>query len=155
MLPKNTRQYYVYGHYTKDTNKLFYIGKGTNKRAWTTKGRNEFWYEIVKKHDFTVEIFQDNLTEEQAYVVEEALITRLGIDNLENLTDPASYRKTINDPNFDERSNYYVDPYGDLTSEAHLKAHWDIRLRAIQKKINKQKEIAKEKPTYRRRPKIE
>lgn len=41
--------YYTYAHFTKDTNKLFYIGKGTFskqsdfKRAYAKTGRNSYW----------------------------------------------------------------------------------------------------------------
>jgi hypothetical protein len=49
--------YYIYAHYTEDTNELFYIGVGQGGRANTISGRNEYWSRIYKKHGRTVSIF--------------------------------------------------------------------------------------------------
>ena len=66
--------FYVYAHYTLDTNELFYIGKGTGNRAFIKskgkKGRNDYWHKIVKKHDYKVEILIDNLEEPDAFIQE-------------------------------------------------------------------------------------
>ena len=62
--------FYVYAHYTLDTNELFYIGKGKDKRAFDKTGRNQYWHYIVGKHGIRVEIVIDNLTEERAFVQE-------------------------------------------------------------------------------------
>lgn len=69
--------YYVYGHYRKDTNLLFYVGKGKNKRAWDKNSRNKYWHHIVNKVGYEVDIIYKNLTEEQAFKNEIALITDL------------------------------------------------------------------------------
>lgn len=63
-------KFYVYAHYTLDTNELFYIGKGKNKRAFSTLGRNKYWHDIVQKHNFRVEILIDTLTEDRAFIQE-------------------------------------------------------------------------------------
>ncbi len=59
--------FYVYGHYRKDTGDLFYVGKGTADRAWSKHGRNSHWLNIVEKHDYIIKILQDNLPEETAF----------------------------------------------------------------------------------------
>lgn len=84
--------YYTYAHFTKDTNKLFYIGKGTFskqgdfKRAHAKTGRNSYWQNKVKKHGgFTVEILARWETEQEAFCHEEFLISVFK-DKLVNLT---------------------------------------------------------------------
>ena len=47
--------FYTYAHYTKDTNQLFYIGKGSFtkqgdfKRAFAKTGRNAYWKNKTNK----------------------------------------------------------------------------------------------------------
>lgn len=69
---------YVYEHVRLDTNKVFYIGIGSDNlnysRAKTTVGRNAFWYRIIKKTDYTINILFDNLTWEEACEKEIELI---------------------------------------------------------------------------------
>jgi hypothetical protein len=48
--------FYTYLHRTKDTNEVFYVGKGKNNRAFSTKGRNPWWSRKVNKHGLIVEI---------------------------------------------------------------------------------------------------
>ena len=62
--------FYVYGHYTKDTNELFYIGKGRKNRYLDTSGRNNYWHKIVKKHDFEAKILIGSLDEATAFIQE-------------------------------------------------------------------------------------
>lgn len=62
--------FYVYAHYTLDTNELFYVGKGTKKRAHHIHGRNSYWNRIVKKHGYKVEILIDNLSAQDALIQE-------------------------------------------------------------------------------------
>lgn len=78
---------YVYGHYKKDTDELFYIGKGTGKRAWSKNHRNHYWKFVVNKHGLTVKIIVDNLTDEEAFVKEIQLIAEVGLNNLTNMLD--------------------------------------------------------------------
>lgn len=78
--------YYVYLHRRLDDNSVFYVGKGKKKRAWVTKSRNKHWKHIVEKHGYTVEIFKDNLTEQEAFKLEEEQIKFYGLDNLSNMT---------------------------------------------------------------------
>ena len=79
--------FYVYVHARKDTGSIFYVGKGRNGRAWYKHGRNEYWNRVVKKHGFTVTIIRDGMTERDALDLEIDMISRIGRDNLCNLTD--------------------------------------------------------------------
>lgn len=79
-------KYYTYAHFTKDTKKLFYIGKGSNRRAWQTSSRNRYWTNVVKKHGRTVEILAEWATEEEAFEHERFLISCFEMQ-LVNLTD--------------------------------------------------------------------
>ena len=59
---QDIKRFYVYGHYTKETNILFYIGVGTilntkttkviskYSRAFHFKNRNKFWNNMVNKY---------------------------------------------------------------------------------------------------------
>lgn len=81
--------YYVYYHYTLDTNELFYIGKGTGRRAFDKHLRNIYWKRKVDKHGFRVEIVQDNISSDEALIVEIKMIEfykNQGI-KLTNITD--------------------------------------------------------------------
>jgi hypothetical protein len=87
-------EYYVYGHYTEDTNELFYVGKGKGSRhkQLSDKRRNLLWQNVAKKHGVKVEILHENLTEEEAFKIEIDLIKEYGRRDLRtgiltNLTD--------------------------------------------------------------------
>ena len=51
------QNYYVYAHYTLDTNELFYIGKGKNSRFKSNSHRNKLWHKIVNKHGIKVHVY--------------------------------------------------------------------------------------------------
>jgi hypothetical protein len=73
-----TNNYYVYRHYIKGTNVVFYIGIGKQKkyfRAKTIYGRNNFWNNIYNKYGFEYEVISDNLTLEYAIDLEIFLIS--------------------------------------------------------------------------------
>lgn len=70
-------KYYVYGHLRKDTNDIFYIGKGCGKRAWVKSKRNKYWKNIVNKTDFDVVIIEKGLTEIEAFALEIEKINEL------------------------------------------------------------------------------
>lgn len=83
------RNCYVYLHYTKDTNKLFYVGIGTHDlikyhskytRAMECAAcsRNYLWRRCYLKHGINVEIYKDNLTEKEAKELEIYLIEKYG-----------------------------------------------------------------------------
>jgi hypothetical protein len=84
---------YVYKHFRKDTNEVFYIGIGKTKRRVNSSGcRNQHWKNIVNKVGFYYEIVEDNLSWQQACEVERQLIKEygrrdLGTGSLVNMTD--------------------------------------------------------------------
>jgi hypothetical protein len=70
-------KYVVYLHYTKDNNKVFYVGEGTIRRSKTRSGRNIYWQRVVAKHGFTVKIIANNLTKIEALKLEKLTIKGL------------------------------------------------------------------------------
>ena len=94
-MTENEKNCYVYQHVRLDKNEIFYIGIGKTKnykRAYSKSGRNSYWYNVVNKTDYKVEIIVDNLSWEEASTKEIELITLhgrkdLGIGTLVNLTD--------------------------------------------------------------------
>jgi hypothetical protein len=44
--------YYTYAHIRKDTNQIFYIGKGTGRRMYRKEARNQHWHNVVDKASF-------------------------------------------------------------------------------------------------------
>lgn len=84
------KNYYVYSHYKKDSNELFYIGIGKRRvgnlhsqiysRAYQCSKimRNFLWKRCFVKHGRYVKILYDNLTEKECKEKEIELITRFG-----------------------------------------------------------------------------
>jgi len=66
---------YTYAHYTADTDKLFYIGKGVDRRYKRKISRNKYWHNIVNKHGFVAKILAHWETEKEALQHEELLIS--------------------------------------------------------------------------------
>ena len=65
--------YYIYAHFTKDTNECFYIGSsGVPTRMYSTKGisRNVKWHEINEKHGYEAFVILDGLTAPEALAEE-------------------------------------------------------------------------------------
>jgi hypothetical protein len=79
-------KYYTYAHFTADTKKVFYIGKGCKRRAWQTASRNSYWKHKVAKHGHIVEILAEWNTEAEAFEHEKFLIGCFE-SQLVNLTD--------------------------------------------------------------------
>ena len=79
-------KYYTYAHFTADTKKIFYIGKGSHRRAWQATSRNKYWKHKVAKHGRTVEILAEWNTEAEAFEHEKFLIGCFE-SQLVNLTD--------------------------------------------------------------------
>lgn len=77
-------RYYTYAHRFgsgPNEGEIFYIGKGTGDRAWATnesQRSNDHWQNTYKKYGRTVEILEDNLTEEKAFELEIGWISKLG-----------------------------------------------------------------------------
>ena len=81
--------FYVYLHRRLTDNKVFYVGKGKNRRAWSKDKRNFHWNNVVSKHDYSVEIVFDGLSEDEAFQIEKDTILEMryfGYD-LTNMTN--------------------------------------------------------------------
>lgn len=80
--------FYVYVHRRLSDNKPFYVGKGSGNRAWDFTGRNIYWKRVKDKHDISVEVVFDNLTESEAFQCEVDTILEFNYFNypLTNLT---------------------------------------------------------------------
>jgi hypothetical protein len=95
----NQPTYYIYRHVRRDTDQIFYIGKGTIlrpthnfKRAFETRNRNLLWRRIVNKTAYDVEIVMEFASRDACVAKEKEFITLYGrIDlrrgTLANLTD--------------------------------------------------------------------
>jgi hypothetical protein len=94
MIQSNNNQgkvdkYYVYGHYTPDTDVLFYIGVGTilNKsqketqrysRAYHFSNRNKYWNNVKQKHGVVVKILSHFSSKEDSLKEEAFLVEKFG-----------------------------------------------------------------------------
>jgi hypothetical protein len=67
---------YVYAHFQKDTNKLFYIGLGRNNRCNQTIQRNKYWKNVFKKHGIIIKFIAVNLLIEEAKNIEKEWILK-------------------------------------------------------------------------------
>lgn len=68
--------FYVYVHRDRAGN-IFYVGKGSGRRAWSGD-RHGIWEKYVREHlggDYTVEIVEDSLSEDDALAIEARLMT--------------------------------------------------------------------------------
>lgn len=64
------RKFYVYRHFEKDSNVVFYVGKGTGNRAYDLRCRSDRHKNIVSKYGCRVELIFENLTDEEACAAE-------------------------------------------------------------------------------------
>ena len=71
------KTWYIYTHFTKDTNELFYIGVGTGNRINSKTSRNDYWKNIVAKHGYEAVIIFDNYTDRDEAVQEEIYLQEL------------------------------------------------------------------------------
>lgn len=84
--------FYVYEHYTNDTDEIFYVGYGRNDRAYDFGRRSDYWKSVYSKHGATVKIIRNNLSLNEAVELECELIKKYGRRDLNtgmlvNLTD--------------------------------------------------------------------
>ena len=142
---RNYRKFYVYLHFTKDTNTLFYIGKGTRDRAFQ-KGqrRSMHWRRIVDKHGVVVKLYAIDLTDEKAKEIEIFLIKKYGIERLCNMTiggdgmvgyiSSDATRKKLSDANL---KHYKTHGYSDeRRKNATIAAKKRMQNKSIVKKIS-------------------
>lgn len=96
-------RYYIYGHYTEDTNILFYVGKGKILNCTTTKvisryarayhfnNRNNYWNNVYNKHGTIVKILYEFVEEQECFDKEVELIKlhgrRINSGTLCNMSD--------------------------------------------------------------------
>ncbi len=71
------KKYYVYVWYIKETNEIFYVGKGSDNRYKSMKDRNSYFKNIRKKYDCDYKIVKYFDDEAEAYDFELELGTRL------------------------------------------------------------------------------
>ena len=71
-------KYYVYEHIRKDTDQVFYVGKGQGNRAFDKNNRSPEWNKIVSEIEYKIKIVQDNMEEKDAYALENQLIFEYG-----------------------------------------------------------------------------
>ena len=76
-------KYYVYGHYTVEGDKLFYIGKGQGPRLKQT-GRSKAWEDFTKVNAWYAKILHDGLDNKTAIEIEERLIISMKQEGLLN-----------------------------------------------------------------------
>lgn len=142
--------FYTYIH-KKPNGEIFYVGKGKNKRAWSKHSRSKFWSQTVKKYGYFVEVVADRLSEEQAFELEEFIISycksRSDGGTLVNLTTVAEgisgYRHTEetkkilaghskgkNNPRVDKTIYTFINVY---TNEEYSGTRWDFK---VDKNVN-------------------
>lgn len=87
---QRVKKFYVYGHYTQDSDNLFYIGVGTINnlkskriniryaRAYHFNNRTKFWKNIKCKHGIVVKILYHFDTKKESLIKERELISKFG-----------------------------------------------------------------------------
>ena len=87
---QRVKKYYVYGHYTEDTDVLFYIGVGTilylksktktqrYSRAYHSSNKTNIWKNVKKKHGIVVKILYEYYTKQESLDKEKELIEKFG-----------------------------------------------------------------------------
>lgn len=76
---------YVYLHKKLTNDEIFYVGKGTNRRWKRTDERNEYWCRTASKYGWYAEKLMDNLSDDEAYELEELVCETIGYENLTNI----------------------------------------------------------------------
>jgi hypothetical protein len=66
--------FYTYAHIRKDTNSIFYIGKGTKRRMHRKEARNLHWHNVVKKAGYEAIKLAEWETQTEAFEHEKFLI---------------------------------------------------------------------------------
>ena len=69
--------FYVYEWYIKDTNEIFYVGKGCGKRYKTTRDRNKLFIDTIQKYNCDSRIIKYFQNEKDAFEYETKRINEL------------------------------------------------------------------------------
>lgn len=80
------RDFYVYGVYLKEDNRLFYIGKGTGKRikSYSKSDRSKGWFDFVNGREFYSVILFSGLSNKEALEKEKELISIVPVKLINN-----------------------------------------------------------------------
>ena len=70
-------KYYVYEWFIKDTNEIFYVGKGSGKRYKVTNGRSDIFTKVINNNDCDVRIVKYFSNEKDAFEYEAKRIEEL------------------------------------------------------------------------------
>lgn len=62
--------FYVYEWFNKDTDEVFYVGKGTGNRYKIKSNRNNYFKNYINKYKCDVRKIKDNITEKEAFALE-------------------------------------------------------------------------------------
>lgn len=109
------KNHYVYLHVKEDDGEVFYVGKGVRYRWCISSSRKTHWKNVARKHGVICKIAANNLTADEALILEKKLIAAYGrLDQgtgcLVNLTDGG-----------DGIVNYvWTDEHKRKISEAHI-----------------------------------
>lgn len=134
------KKYYIYEHYTKDTNVVFYVGYGQNNRAYDCKRRNKYWKNVYNKHGLEVKVLKSNLLLDEAIELEQELIEKygrrdIGTGTLTNLTAGGEGLRNAS-PETRKKLSYIASNISDETRE---KMRNSARNRPPMKEETKQK----------------
>ncbi len=100
----------VYLHINPVKNEIFYVGIGGDKRAISKKDRSSFWYGVVKRYGYIIDVVDSNLSWDAASKKERFYIKRigrrdLGLGTLVNMTDGGD---GLNNPSKETRAKIGV-----------------------------------------------
>lgn len=112
---------YVYIHYKLDDGLPFYVGKGSGRRGFSAS-RTAFWKYRAAKHGVRVEVCQDGLSTDEAYLLEMWLIAKLRHEGYDlcNLTDGGEGRSGFDS----EKRREVFCSNGMMFSHAESAAEW-------------------------------
>lgn len=81
--------FYVYLHKKKTNSEIFNVGMGSGYRGWSSHKRNPKWTNIAMKHGVVIDVVQEGMSKDQAFLLEMWLIAKFRHEgaNLANLTD--------------------------------------------------------------------
>lgn len=74
-------KFYVYEWYNKNTNHVFYVGKGCGKRYKEVKHRNQKFLDYILENEVDSKIIEENLSEQEALALEKITIENYKKDN--------------------------------------------------------------------------
>lgn len=132
-------KFYVYIHYRADNLTPFYVGKGSGNRAKVKLNRTDYWKGIVSKYGYIAQIYQDNLTEEEAYTSEKIIINQLKNNGV----------KLVNFKDGGDSGFRFSDEVKAKMSQTNKGRIYSIETK------KKMSEAKKDKPSHRRKPTLQ